>query len=622
MDYDIINQQCAKGIGLFQKANTLILNGKKDTPYDKLVRNLVELGKRYADQKLTVCIVGEVKAGKSSFINSLLGIDILAVAPEVCTNVPAKIMYGKEERILVHFMSDESGRVPAPKEITRQEITAYSTEKGNRENDENVDYIDIKIDSPLLAEGLVFIDTPGLGAIDPLHALATFRIAAHADIIFFLGACTKPLTQSEIESLKNILTVSKPKEVYHLLTCCDMKQSDEVLNANRERLEKDEDLKKHRIPIIEVSSKDYNDYVKEGLDYKLGDSGFQKVKAVIADLNSRLKDIIFSQLRTFVAYHCGVGNGLLKEAVDSVEKPDAVAAKQRELQEFFNRLNAIKENQTVWNLNLTKRQKTLNNEITQFVENKYYEIIEEVRSLLNKGDYFIKNTNELSQKITALLSKFHTELNEKVLRGFANVLEWLRKETGFIEINEAMVDTTLPEVEKNRLKKAQINIGQLVLDGWRVTITGLGMVGLGYAGGAALGAKIGGAIGWIGGPAGAGVGAGVGAAIGAVGAWFTNKFYKGKREEGQRKKILSEVTDNLQKTFKNIKANLRDMDIENSTAISTMFIEEIKEEQKRLKGRIDTLSTQSQRIHANLDAIKKLEGDCELICKMLNSDEK
>lgn len=627
MDYEIINQQCVAGIDIFKKANTLICNNKKDSPYVTLVNNLDELNKRYADQNLTACIVGEVKTGKSSFIDSLLGTDILAVAPEVCTNVPTKIVYGKEEKIIVYFMGDESGKAPAPKEITRQEITAYSTEKGNRENRERVDFIEVHLNSPLLAEGLAFIDTPGLGAIDPLHALATFRIAAQADIIFFLGACTKPLTQSEVESLKNILIVSKPKEVYHLLTQCDLKQSNEVLDSNRKILEKDEDLKEYNIQIIEVSSNLHDQYQKDGRVSKLEDSGFRKVKAVIDDLNSRLKDIVFGQYRTFAAYHCGEGHGLLQEAVDSVEKPDAVDAKKRELEALLNRLTTINEKKSVWSVKLSGKQKTLSNSISQFVDDKHKKIYKDIEDLLNNGNYFIKNTDELSQRITAFLSEFDTELKVTIVNGFANLQEWLRRETGFIEIKGIIADRTLPEADKIRLKEAETDIGQLITDTWRVALVGGGLASAGvalggWAGGWA-GTKFGAMLGFsVGGPVGAALGSAIGLFTGVVGGWLVGKSAKGKREEKARKEILLEVNKNLKDYFNNVKRELNKIDIENSTVILVAFNNDIAKEQKSLKGRIDNLATQSQRIHANLDAIKKLKEDCELICENLNSDEK
>ena len=41
-------------------------------------------------------IVGEVKSGKSSFVNALLGEDVCEVAPDPCTVVIQELVYGEQ----------------------------------------------------------------------------------------------------------------------------------------------------------------------------------------------------------------------------------------------------------------------------------------------------------------------------------------------------------------------------------------------------------------------------------------------------------------------------------------------------------------------------------------------
>src|SRR5947207_14492165 len=63
-------------------------------------------------------IVGEVKAGKSSFINALLREDICEVAPGPCTVRIQELVYGAERRAAT--LGEGWQRVPSPRELQRE----------------------------------------------------------------------------------------------------------------------------------------------------------------------------------------------------------------------------------------------------------------------------------------------------------------------------------------------------------------------------------------------------------------------------------------------------------------------------------------------------------------------
>src|SRR3954447_20885537 len=63
-------------------------------------------------------VVGEVKAGKSSFINALLREDVCEVAPGPCTVRIQELVYGAERR--VETLGDAWQRVWLPKEVLRE----------------------------------------------------------------------------------------------------------------------------------------------------------------------------------------------------------------------------------------------------------------------------------------------------------------------------------------------------------------------------------------------------------------------------------------------------------------------------------------------------------------------
>lgn len=148
-------------------------------------------------------VVGEVKRGKSSFINALLGVEnLVPVSPQVATSTIYKIRYGREVAYRVHFIKTLGKQ---PLDIAEDELAVYGTENGNPGNAAGVDYIEVSCPAPLLRSGIVVIDTPGLGGLNRRHREVTERYIPRADAVFFVTDSTQgALGALELEYLKNI----------------------------------------------------------------------------------------------------------------------------------------------------------------------------------------------------------------------------------------------------------------------------------------------------------------------------------------------------------------------------------------------------------------------------------
>ena len=153
-----------------------------------------------------IVVVGEVKKGKSSFINALLGTpDLLPTASDVATSTVYKLMYGEPKKIKVFGMPtgpDGSAAPPPPIEITPDQLAEYGTELGNANNYKRVDFIGIQLPHPLLKGGVAVIDTPGLGGLFQKHRDITWRYVPNADAIFFvLDSVEAVISQAEVDML-------------------------------------------------------------------------------------------------------------------------------------------------------------------------------------------------------------------------------------------------------------------------------------------------------------------------------------------------------------------------------------------------------------------------------------
>lgn len=625
MEYQFIYDQCTEGAKLFDQAKILVDDGNKDSVYFSLAEQLRALQQRFSEQKLTILVAGEMKVGKSTFINSLLGIDILATAHEVCTNVPTKIVYGEKEKIIVHFEKDASGNQKQSEEINRERVIEYSTESTNKENLNKVDYIEIQINSPLLAEGLAFIDTPGLGAIDPLHAIATYRMATQADIIFLLGDSRKPLTQSEVASLKDLIKVSGSKQILNLLTCCDMKKTDDILVSNQQIFEKD--FAEYNIPIIKVSSLLYRKYVRSGNRVQLDGSGFQQVKSYIADINTDLKLLLNNRFAALSLEICSRGNKLLSEVIETVENPVVRERKVIELQALVERLSEIEEKQSIWQQELNGQQSIFVSELSNFISNQQTLITDNVNENL-KSDSYLEDKDALSKSITADLVSFQDKLDKKISDGFIGLYEWLRAETGLKKIQEESIET--PNAVSTDIKIdsniGNAKFGQKMQGLYRSVLVGTGVAAVagtvGNWAGGAIGAKIGAAIGTgiapgVGTAVGAAVGAIAGALAGVVSGWAIFKESKEERKRKQRNEIFVACKKQISQFFGEIKTEVDRARIAQSTELFTQFIKEVRAEKKSIQLRKHHMQNEAMRVRANFNAIKKLVDDSKLVCDNL-----
>ncbi|MBP5542580.1 MAG: dynamin family protein [Kiritimatiellae bacterium] len=170
-----------------------------------------ELIKKIAMWKMgifRIVVMGEIKKGKSSFINALLGHkNLVPVCSDVATSTIFKICYGEKVGYKVYFFQD-SGKAPVA--IQADELPAYGTEDGNPGNEKQVDFIQVFCPSPLLKAGLVIVDTPGLGGLFKQHKRITYQYVPKADAVFLVtDSVESPIGQAEIDLLGDLKKVTK-----------------------------------------------------------------------------------------------------------------------------------------------------------------------------------------------------------------------------------------------------------------------------------------------------------------------------------------------------------------------------------------------------------------------------
>jgi GTPase SAR1 family protein len=162
------------------------------------VRSLEALDRKLAEQRFNVVVVGEFKRGKTTFVNALLGSEVLPAAVVPLTSVVTAVTWGDEIRAEITLLD---GRV---EEIPPVELARYVTERGNPENSLGVRRAVLSFPAEQLRDGVFLVDTPGVGSIYAHNTETARAFIREADVAIFLTSADPPISAAELEFLEEV----------------------------------------------------------------------------------------------------------------------------------------------------------------------------------------------------------------------------------------------------------------------------------------------------------------------------------------------------------------------------------------------------------------------------------
>lgn len=194
-----------------QRALSVVkLGSQAATAYKRpdLVDRLGMTAKRLADPSFHVFVVGEFKQGKSSLANALLNAPVCPVDDDIATSAPTAVRYGEEASAAVLLRPPETDdgsderQEPIREQIPIEQVAQYVTEAANPANERRVQAVEVSIPRKLLADGLVIVDTPGVGGLGSAHSAATIGALPMADAVLFVSDASQEFTAPELEFLQ------------------------------------------------------------------------------------------------------------------------------------------------------------------------------------------------------------------------------------------------------------------------------------------------------------------------------------------------------------------------------------------------------------------------------------
>lgn len=133
------------------------------------------------DEPITVAVVGEVKAGKSTFINACLAREVAYMAMAEATAAVSQISYSKTESFTINMKNGEKKEFLDEGEL----VDFMDTNSEDRDFWKKVDKINICIDDDLL-NNVVLVDTPGLLTITSENKEVTSKYIYNSDVLLWV----------------------------------------------------------------------------------------------------------------------------------------------------------------------------------------------------------------------------------------------------------------------------------------------------------------------------------------------------------------------------------------------------------------------------------------------------
>lgn len=173
-----------------------------------LEKQLATIVEKQNDKMLNISVIGEFSTGKSSFINALVGYELLAVNVIQGTTVAITIIeYSEDFSItLTDFSGRCSKKVYKSIDSLRQQLHIYTTDAAYAKN---INYVTVTLPSEILKNGYRIIDTPGTNSLELWHEEITRRaIRELSDLSIILTDATQPMPVTLMSFVDNTLADS------------------------------------------------------------------------------------------------------------------------------------------------------------------------------------------------------------------------------------------------------------------------------------------------------------------------------------------------------------------------------------------------------------------------------
>lgn len=415
---------------LRQVAPTIKTYGKKS------VISKVDKAITATEDSTAVLFCGEFKTGKSSLVNAIIGTELCPTDIGIATSVVTMIKYGTAKKAVRYYGNLlENADSLKSEEIEWNDIEKYTV--GDVLGIDNTILVELSYPSPFLKNGVVIIDTPGIGGLDPRHAILTHMVLPKADVIVFITDASEPLTQSEFVFYKNKILPCERRNIV-LVNKSDILTAD-TLTAHINNVKYQ--LAKLGSPeIISVSAKYWNLFSKSGDNDFLISSNKDAVLASLTSVVESFKKDQYKKCRDMVVTELNDALTTISLEIQQLEKDSSDKAKtiedlqrqQAALSKFRSDLNnpvsqiRLQIN-SIFEDARNEVQNLISHDGTLLTTTEFDTLLECEHGLENEGKWLVAQINDrlqkLSRKVDSRIDCAFDEITQGIGKEITNVME-------------------------------------------------------------------------------------------------------------------------------------------------------------------------------------------------------
>lgn len=170
-------------------------------------------------ERFHLVVLGEFNHGKSTFVNALLGSEILPTGITPTTASINHVVWAQNPTAKVMLLTGES------QFLDTAQIKDWVTVAGGRADE--VAFVEVGYSSDLLKNNVVLVDTPGVNDLNEQRAEVTYGYVPRADAVLFLLDAGQALKDSEQEFLRSRVLENARDRLIFVLGKMDMLSADE-----------------------------------------------------------------------------------------------------------------------------------------------------------------------------------------------------------------------------------------------------------------------------------------------------------------------------------------------------------------------------------------------------------
>ena len=317
-----------------------------------LIDRATAAGARLKRPATIVTVVGEFKQGKSSLVNGLLGHDVCPVDDDLATSVITLVRHGEQAGAVVRRRVDGQ---PTAEQIPIDELQNWVSEQGNPENERQVERVELVLPSKILAQGLILVDTPGMGGLGAGHAAATTSFLPYADGLILTSDSSSELSANEIEFMAEA-TALCPTVMFAQTKTDLYPEWERIFDINRQHLTN----RGLDVPMVAISSQ-LRLLALERKRRVLNDRS--RFPELIANLKSQVIEPAKGTARRRSADDVTAISGMVRHGLERerqiLAEPESVARSLAEMQEAKERLEHLRGPGARWNVIVNDRSSDL-----------------------------------------------------------------------------------------------------------------------------------------------------------------------------------------------------------------------------------------------------------------------